>query len=631
MPTSLFALRRCSMFVVVTALITGLINSTPAAAINDQRHTQSKADYLSPTESPSNAGNFISKTSRVSPSPAPNAAASPMGYPGSPQSFAVTRGSNLVKLTWKAPQNSGEPSVTSYAISASLKGKVVKSIIVRGNVTTATITGLLNGLSYVVSIWAKNSVGLTPVAKTQSIIPSKIAPKVPDAPIVTLVNLGSRTASLTYKLGSNNGSTITKVEYSVNSTTIWNMSDSTLLTITNVPNGMEHTVRIRAVNSMGKSRVAMEGVTPIAYTNSINFTQPVSMSTGQENQPLVAQATGGTTIFASQTPNVCSVAYGAIHAIAVGTCTILASNTGNLYFAAAQSVSQSVEIAKGTTPTPTPTPTPTESAAELLWSQEFNGSSSDSLSTSVWDVNIGDGCSAPYYNCGWGNGEKQYYVANANKLDGLGNLVITTKRTDPNAPVSCYYGRCSWTSGKITTQDKVVFSYGYVEARIQTTAGGGTWPAFWMLGNDIKTNPWPACGEIDIMESEGNAAYTNWMTIHRPGSVGGGNSPIGSTKRFNNKLSDDFHTFGIMWTPAAIEWRIDGVTYFTAYRSSVGSAPWPFGENGGKSPKFYVIANLAMGGNMGGTIDANLQTDSMKIDWIRYSKVGGYGTVTYLP
>ena len=626
MATSLIGLRRFRALVVAVSLATGLLGTSPASAINEPAKTNSTT-----------VNQAVIRSANVSPSPAPNAAPNPPGYPGTPQRFALTRGNSLAKVTWLAPQNNGEPAVTSYVISASLKGKIVKSLSVRSSLTTTKITGLTNGLTYSVSIRAKNSVGLSPVAKTLAIVPSTISPKAPSAPVFTLVDANSRAANLKFRWGSDNGSTITGVEYSVNYSSSWTLHNSLTLalSLTDLANGIAQNVRMRAINSIGKSNIATATFTPTANQNSINFTQPSEMKVGDTNQPLVASAPGGTTTFVSQTRSVCSIAYGAIHAIAVGTCTVLASNTGNVYYQAAQSVSRSLQISKGVTPTPTstpsPTPTPTSPEGELLWSEEFNGSSSTALSSSTWDVNVGDGCAAPYNNCGWGNGEKQYYLANANKLDGDGNLVITAKRTDSSDSRSCYYGKCAWTSGKVTTQDKVLFTYGYIEARIQSTGGGGTWPAFWMLGNDIKTNPWPGCGEIDIMESEGNQPYTNWMTIHRPGSIWGGNSPIGTTKTFNYKLSDGFHNYGIMWTPTSIEWRIDGVSYFTVNRSRVGSGPWPFGENDGKSPKFYVIANVAMGGNMGGVIDAGLQSDSLKIDWIRYTKVDGYGAVTYLP
>lgn len=45
------------------------------------------------------------------------------------------------------------------------------------------------------------------------------------------------------------------------------------------------------------------------------------------------------------------------------------------------------------------------------------------------------------------------------------------------------------------------FGYGRFSAEIQLPRGRNLWPAFWLVGED---EPWPACGEIDIME-----AWTN--------------------------------------------------------------------------------------------------------------------------
>ena len=43
--------------------------------------------------------------------------------------------------------------------------------------------------------------------------------------------------------------------------------------------------------------------------------------------------------------------------------------------------------------------------------------------------------------------------------------------------------------------------------------------------------------------------------------------------------------------------------------------------------EFYLIFNLAMGGNLGGAIDPTMTQTDMKIDWIRFSKINGVGEV----
>ena len=118
----------------------------------------------------------------------------------------------------------------------------------------------------------------------------------------------------------------------------------------------------------------------------------------------------------------------------------------------------------------------------LVFLDEFNG---DSLNLNTWNYELGNGCPTL---CGWGNNEWQEYNKN-NVATVNSQLVISaTKQGDK------YY------SGRITTKDKFEFTYGTIEVKAQLPKGKGLWPAIWMLGHDIDTNTWPACGEIDIME-----------------------------------------------------------------------------------------------------------------------------------
>ncbi len=57
-----------------------------------------------------------------------------------------------------------------------------------------------------------------------------------------------------------------------------------------------------------------------------------------------------------------------------------------------------------------------------------------------------------------------------------------------------------YTSARLKSQGLFSFMYGRIEARIKMPESQGMWPAFWMLGNNIATIDWPACGELDIME-----------------------------------------------------------------------------------------------------------------------------------
>ncbi|NBY14919.1 MAG: glycosyl hydrolase family protein [Actinobacteria bacterium] len=288
-----------------------------------------------------------------------------------------------------------------------------------------------------------------------------------------------------------------------------------------------------------------------------------------------------------------------------------------------------INIAYDQAPPADPSPSPTMS---LLWQDDFSGTSGTGPNSSYWTADLEDGCNIG--NCGWGNGERQWYVSGANKLNGSSSLVITSNRLSGSNAPNCYYGKCEWSSGKITSYGKVNFTYGYLEARIKNPAGGGTWPAFWMLGQDIAIRPWPVCGEIDIMEGEGNAPYTNWGTAHWSTTTQGSHiqGPNQNTTTLPVKLSDDYHTYGILWTPTSLTWYIDGVARYSLNKANVPNAVWPFGpQANGSAPKFYAIFNVAMGGSMGGVIDPALSSTSMSVDYIRYYSVNGQGSVTITP
>lgn len=126
---------------------------------------------------------------------------------------------------------------------------------------------------------------------------------------------------------------------------------------------------------------------------------------------------------------------------------------------------------------------PKKDGYKLVWEDNFDGSA---LNRDYWNVEVnGSGC---------GNNELQYYVDNADNVAVRdGNLVITARRQD--------YDGHAFTSGRVNTCGKVGFTYGIVEARIKLPkTANGLWPAFWMMGDDIKECGWPACGETDVLE-----------------------------------------------------------------------------------------------------------------------------------
>ena len=248
--------------------------------------------------------------------------------------------------------------------------------------------------------------------------------------------------------------------------------------------------------------------------------------------------------------------------------------------------------------------------SDLLWSQEFNGKMDAKIDPKFWNYDIG--------GTGWGNNELQNYQKDAVAMDGKGNLVITVKKSvDKNS--FCVYGPCRYSSGRILTAGKVAFKYGKIEARIKMPAGGGTWPAFWMLGNNISAVGWPNCGEIDIIEGVGNNPKWVSVALHGPEYSGGKN--IGTSFLNGSNLSAGYHTFGIQWMPSQINWTFDGEVIQTVNQDSLNGKTWVF-----DAPQ-YLLLNVAMGGNLGGDVPEKFSSAKMYIDWIRVSKFNGYGEI----
>jgi len=232
----------------------------------------------------------------------------------------------------------------------------------------------------------------------------------------------------------------------------------------------------------------------------------------------------------------------------------------------------------------------------LVWSDEFDVNGSPD--TTKWVYDIGDGC--PNL-CGWGNNESQYYT---NRTDNViienGVLKIIAKKED--------YQGSEYTSARIKTQGKFDFKYGKVEIRAKLPEGGGTWPAFWMLGSNIDSVGWPACGEIDIMEHKGNVPGNVSSAIHTPSSYGG---TINKGNKFVSDVSTEFHIYTVNWTVDKIEFAIDDTIFYTYNPSNKDSNTWPFDANQ------FIIFNVAMGGTFGGAIDSDFTEGTMVVDYIR--------------
>lgn len=241
---------------------------------------------------------------------------------------------------------------------------------------------------------------------------------------------------------------------------------------------------------------------------------------------------------------------------------------------------------------------PEYSAIEnLVWSDEFDGSV---VNTNNWTLEVGTG------DNGWGNNELQYYTNGDNVQVADGKLIITAKKVNDKKE------RGSYTSTRMISWHKQEFKYGRIEVRAKLPSGKGIWPAIWMLGANLGTKGWPACGEIDIMEYVGYEPDVVHATVHTTsgsGSNGNGNSKALTT------CEEQFHIYGLNWTADKMEFYIDTPDNIVhIYNPATKTdANWPFNE-----PHFFIL-NVAVGGNWGGAqgIDNAIFPQAMEVDYVR--------------
>lgn len=223
----------------------------------------------------------------------------------------------------------------------------------------------------------------------------------------------------------------------------------------------------------------------------------------------------------------------------------------------------------------------------LVWEDDFSGSALGNH----WNFEVNGN--------GGGNNELQFYRAENTSLVN-GNLVIEAKQES--------YGGRNYTSSRITTQGKKSYKYGRIDIRAVLPEGQGLWPALWMLGDNISTVSWPACGEIDIMELIGHQPNRVYGTIHWDAN---GHAEYGGNKALSSgKFSDEFHVFSIVWDTNEIKWLLDGVQYH-----NVDITPADLSEF---HEKFFLIFNVAVGGNWPGNPDATTSfPQRMIVDYVR--------------
>ena len=229
---------------------------------------------------------------------------------------------------------------------------------------------------------------------------------------------------------------------------------------------------------------------------------------------------------------------------------------------------------------------------QLVWSDEFDGSA---LNSANWTAEVGTG------ENGWGNNEVQTYTANPENLRvENGSLIIQAVQSNG-----------AWTSARIKTQNKRLFTYGLFEFRAKLPTGVGPWPAAWMMGNNIGSVGWPACGEIDVLEWRGfpaGDANTVGHAIHSPQRHGG--NPVEAPRSAVSNPSTQFHTYGALWTSTSVTFSVDGVDKATLNFPAEDLAIF--------QKEFFLLLNMAIGGNyLQGQIDPALTGAIYEVDYVR--------------
>ncbi|CAZ95067.1 carbohydrate-binding protein [Zobellia galactanivorans] len=229
----------------------------------------------------------------------------------------------------------------------------------------------------------------------------------------------------------------------------------------------------------------------------------------------------------------------------------------------------------------------------LVWQDEFD----DGIGPD-WVFETGMG-----YN-GWGNNELQYYRRENAAVEN-GNLVITAKHEN--------FGGAQYTSARMKTQGRKSFKYGKIEARIALPSGQGLWPAFWMLGNNITSVSWPACGEIDIMERINNALQTHG-TIHWS-DQNGDHASYGDDVGVSDP--GQYHIYSVEWDANSIKWFVDGQQFNEVDISNGVNGTGEF-QN-----EFFILLNMAVGGDWPGfDVDQSKLPAQMLVDYVRVYQKG---------
>ena len=264
----------------------------------------------------------------------------------------------------------------------------------------------------------------------------------------------------------------------------------------------------------------------------------------------------------------------------------------------------------------------------LVWSDEFEVDGAINSDKWFHQTQLPNGS-------GWYNNEQQHYTNRTENSRVENNqLHITAIRENftDQGQTKLY------TSARLNS--KFAFKYGKVEIRAKLPSQPITWPAIWTLGKNITepgafwynegygTTPWPACGEIDIMEHWGDIPNVVSSAIHTPSSYGG---TINYGAQIINTVTGEdaeFHIYTLEWTPNEMIFAVDNIEHYRYNPKVTDANTWPF------DAEQYLLLNVAIQAK--GAINTEFidtytpmiseESDSMIIDYVKVYQKGSEST-----
>lgn len=251
----------------------------------------------------------------------------------------------------------------------------------------------------------------------------------------------------------------------------------------------------------------------------------------------------------------------------------------------------------------------------LVWSDEFSNATGVNAQPdpTVWTYDTG--------SSGWGNNELEEYCA-------WGSSISPCASSDPSAYVGTdgYLHIVAaepspgvYTSARLKTKSLFSFRYGRIEFRAQVPEAQGFWPAAWLLGNNLATAGWPACGEMDVLERVNAAAAPDWNegSVHGAGFIG---THLGTRYNFaSGQTAAGWHTYGMIWNKGSVAYYVDNpdrpyIVYTPSSIAAFSGSIWPFDS----AQASFIILNLAVGGAWPGPPSPSTPFPSqMLVDYVR--------------